>query len=43
MDKLTKEEVNHIAHLARIGMSENDVETFQIEPKKLLDEVIKNY
>ena len=41
MDKLTKEEVNHIAHLARIGMSENDVETFQIELKKLLDEVSK--
>lgn len=41
MDKLTKEEVNHIAHLARIGMSENDVVTFQIELKKLLDEVSK--
>lgn len=41
MDKLTKEEVNHIAHLARIGMSENDIETFQIELKKLLDEVSK--
>jgi aspartyl/glutamyl-tRNA(asn/gln) amidotransferase, C subunit len=41
MDKLTKEEVNHIAHLARIGMSDSDVETFQIELKKLLDEVSK--
>lgn len=41
MDKLTKEEVNHIAHLARIGMSDSDVETFQVELKKLLDEVSK--
>ena len=39
MDKLTKEEVDHIAHLARIGMSER--ETFQVELKKLLDEVKK--
>ena len=41
MDKLTKEEVNHIAHLARIGMSDSDVEIFQVELKKLLDEVSK--
>ena len=41
MHKLTKEEVNHIAHLARIGMSDSDVEIFQVELKKLLDEVSK--
>lgn len=41
MDKLTKEEANHIAHLARIGMSDSDVEIFQVELKKLLDEVSK--
>ena len=41
MDKLTKEEVNNIAHLARIGMSDSDVEIFQVELKKLLDEVSK--
>lgn len=41
MDKLTKEEVNHIAHLARIGMSDSDVEIFQVELKELLDEVSK--
>lgn len=41
MDKLTKDEVNHIAHLARIGMSDSERETFQVELKKLLDEVKK--
>ena len=41
MDKLTKEEVEHIAHLARIGMSDSERETFQVELKKLLDEVDK--
>ena len=41
MDKLTKEEVDHIAHLARIGMSDSERETFQVELKKLLDEVKK--
>ena len=40
-DKLTKEEVDHIAHLARIGMSDSERETFQVELKKLLDEVKK--
>ncbi len=39
--KLTKEEVDHIAHLARIGMSDSERETFQVELKKLLDEVKK--
>ena len=41
MDKLTKEEVDHIAHLARIGMSDSEREIFQVELKKLLDEVKK--
>lgn len=41
MDKLTKEEVLHVAHLARIGVTEEEIENYQIELKKLLDDVDK--
>lgn len=41
MDKLTKEEVLHVAHLARIRVTEEEIENYQIELKKLLDEVDK--
>lgn len=41
MDKLTKEEVLHVAHLARIKVTEEEIEKYQVELKKLLDEVEK--
>ncbi len=41
MDKLTREEVLHVAHLARIGVSEEEIEKYQVELKKLLDDVDK--
>ena len=41
MDKLTKEEVLHVADLARIKLRENEIEKYQIELKKLLNEVEK--
>ncbi len=40
-DKLTKEEVLHVAQLARINIDEDELETYQIELKKLLNEVEK--
>lgn len=39
--KLTKEEVLHVANLARISVSEEEIEKYQVELKKLLDEVEK--
>ena len=41
MDKLTKEEVLHVAHPARIAVTENEIEKYQKDLKKLLDEVDK--
>lgn len=41
MDKLTKEEVLHVADLARIKLREDEIEKYQVELKKLLDEVEK--
>ena len=47
-DKLTRDEVLHVAELAKIRINENEIETYQIELKKLLNEVekidnVKNY
>ena len=36
---LTKEEVMHVADLARIALTEEDIKKFQVELKKLLDDV----
>lgn len=41
MDKLTKEEVLHVAHLARIKVTDDEIEKYQIDLKKLLDDVDK--
>ena len=41
MDKLTKEEVLHVANLARISLTEEEVEKYQVQLKKLLDDVEK--
>ncbi len=48
MDKLSKEEVEHVAHLARINLEEEDIERYRIQLKKLIDDIdkikdIKNY
>lgn len=40
-DKLTKEEVLHVADLARIKLTEKEIEKYQVELKKLLDDVEK--
>ena len=41
MDKLTKEEVLHVAHLARINVSEDEIDKYARELKLLLDDVEK--
>lgn len=41
MDKLPKEEVIHVADLARIHVSEEEIDTYQVELKQLLDDVDK--
>ena len=40
-NKLTKEEVLHVAELARIKISEEEIEKYQIDLKTLLNEVEK--
>lgn len=41
MEKLTREEVLHVADLARIKLSEEEIEKYQVELKKLLNDVEK--
>ncbi len=41
MDKLTKEEVMHVAHLARISVSEDEIDKYARDLKLLLDDVDK--
>ena len=40
-EKLTKEEVLHVANLARIRVDEKEIEKYQIELKQLLNDVEK--
>ena len=40
-DKLTRAEVLHVAELARIKISEEEIEKYQIDLKKLLKDVEK--
>lgn len=40
-EKLSKEEVKHVAELAKIKINEEDLEKYQIELKKLLKDVEK--
>lgn len=44
-NKLTKEEVLHVAHLARIYVSESELENYQYSLKTMIDEIdkIKEY
>ena len=39
MDELTKEEVLHVAHLARIDVTEEDINKYKIQLKQILDEI----
>ncbi len=41
MEKLTREEVLHVAELARIKLTEEEIEKYQVELKKLLNDVKK--
>ena len=41
-DKLTKEEVLHVAHLARIKVDEDEIEKYQVELQKLLNDKYYN-
>ncbi len=41
IDKLTREEVLHVARLARININEEEIEKYQCQLKKLLDDVDK--
>ena len=41
MDKLTREEVMHVAHLARINISEDEIDKYAHDLKLLLDDVDK--
>lgn len=40
-EKLTREEVLHVADLARIKLTEKEIEKYQVELKKLLNDVEK--
>jgi len=40
-EMLSKEEVLHVADLARISLSEEEISKYQVELKKLLDDVEK--
>ena len=41
MDKLTKEEVLHVARLARLKPNDSEIEKYSIELKQILDEIDK--
>ncbi len=41
MDKLSKEEVLHVAKLAKIKVSDSEIESYEVELKKLLNEIDK--
>lgn len=40
-EKLSREEVLHVANLARIKLTEEEIEKYQVELKKLLSDVEK--
>lgn len=41
MDKLSREEVLHVAHLARINLEEDEIEKFRVQLKKLMNDIDK--
>ena len=40
-NKLTKEEVLHVAHLARIGLNDDEIPMYQVSLKQMIDEIDK--
>ena len=40
-NKLTREEVLHVAHLARIGINEEEILNYQVSLKQMIDEIDK--
>ena len=41
MEMLTKEEVMHVAHLARIEVTEEEISDYQVQLKQLINEIDK--
>ena len=41
MEKLSREEVLHVANLARINLEEDEIEKFRVQLKKLMDDIDK--
>ena len=41
MDKLTKEEVLHVANLARLDLNEEEIEKFSYQLKEIFDSINK--
>ena len=41
MDKLSVEEVKHVAYLARLDLTEEEIEKFRVQLKQLLNEIDK--
>lgn len=41
MDKLSKEEVLHVAHLARISLTDEEIEKYRGDLKVLMDDIDK--
>ncbi len=41
MEKLSREEVLHVANLARIHLEEDEIEKFRVQLKQLIDEIDK--
>lgn len=41
MDRLSKEEVLHVAYLARISLTEEEIEKFRVQLKVLMDDIDK--
>ena len=41
MDKLTKDEVLHVLNLARLDATKEEIEKYQVELKKMIDEIDK--
>ena len=39
MNELTKEEVYHVAHLARINVTDDEVKKYQVQLRQILDEI----
>ena len=41
MDRLSREEVLHVAHLARISLTEEEIEKFRVQLEVLMDDIDK--